>query len=106
MSVDVDPDRSYIHEVLPVHTDASGIRLLEGEERTALLRRVDQLSAAFRDDTTYKRKFYEEAVRPVRKTSKQMSDMVQQKGLMYMLTRLHRIQLEDVKIRFYAMISR
>jgi hypothetical protein len=106
MSVDLKPDMSYSYEILPVYTNANCVKFLDGEERMALLRRVDQLSAAFQDHMACKHKFYKEASRPTRHMSKQMSKMIQQKGVMYILSRLHRIQLEDLKIRFYSMISR
>jgi poly-gamma-glutamate capsule biosynthesis protein CapA/YwtB (metallophosphatase superfamily) len=106
VSVDLKPDRSYTYQIVPIYTDARSIKLLDGEEAIALLRRVDQLSAAFHDSTACKRKFYQEAARATRKQSKQMANMIQQKGVMYILSRLHRVQLEDLKIRVHSMLSR
>jgi hypothetical protein len=106
LSVHIHQDMSYTHEIWPTYTNAQGVRFLEGDERAALLQRVDQLSFVLHDDQLCRRKFYAEAARPTRNTSQQMGSMISQKGFMYILSRLHRIQLEDLKVRLHAMRRR
>jgi poly-gamma-glutamate capsule biosynthesis protein CapA/YwtB (metallophosphatase superfamily) len=103
LKVDIAADKSYDFEIVPVHTDAGQVRLLASAERTALLDRVADLSSVFRDDRLASRRFYEQATKEIRKESTQMGSMVKDKGFMYILSRLHRVRLEDAKIKVRSM---
>jgi hypothetical protein len=106
LTIDVRSDRSYDCEVVPVHTDGGGVRVRHGDERAAAMQRLEQLSDILRQHDLCSRYFYQEAARPTERMSKHMGDMVRQRGVMYILSRLHRIRLEDLKIKWHSVVSR
>jgi Bacterial capsule synthesis protein PGA_cap len=106
LQIDVQRDRSCHCEVIPVRTNADGVSLVTADERAAMLDRLAALSAVFEDDRLASRAFYKQATREVDRVGAQMNRMVKQKGLMYILSRLHRIQHQDIKIKLHGMFSR
>lgn len=106
LRIDVQPDNSYMHKIIPVHTDAGGVRLMDEPERAAMLQRLAEISSAFHDQRTANRRFYEQAGKEAGRISAQMNSMVRKKGLMYILSRLHRVQIEDFKIKLHGVLGR
>jgi poly-gamma-glutamate capsule biosynthesis protein CapA/YwtB (metallophosphatase superfamily) len=105
LTINVNEDKTYTHEITPVYTDASSLRILKGREHELLLQRLTGLSSVLNDDErVYKARFYEDAANGVKKLSQNMKKTLKNKGIMYILSRLHRIRTEDLKIKLYSML--
>ena len=104
LTINVNEDKTYSHEITPVYTDASSVKILKDREGDLLLERLTELSSVLEDDRLYRTRFYEGAASGGRKLSQQMKKTLEQKGFMYILSRLHRMRTEDLKIKIYSML--
>jgi poly-gamma-glutamate synthesis protein (capsule biosynthesis protein) len=106
LTINVNEDKTYTHEITPIYTDATSVKILDGRERDALLQRFAELSSVLdEEDRLYKARFYADATSGVKKLSQNMKKSLKNKGMMYVLSRLHRIRAEDLKIKLYSMLQ-
>ena len=105
LTINVNEDKTYTHEITPIFTDASSVKILQGREHDLLLERLTGLSNVLNEDERmYKARFYEDAASGVKKLSQNMKKTLKTKGMMYVLSRLHRIRIEDLRIKLYSML--
>ncbi len=101
LTVEVKPDRSCAFELTPVHSNSRGARLATGDERLETLGRIEALSATLADREGFRRAFYEAASRRGTVVGREFATEIRNQGLGYLLSRLHRVQLQDILIRLH-----
>ena len=106
LTVDVDRSLGYDVHVHPVRTTGRGIALLADEDRLRVLERLERISAPLGDAGGYRRAFYEQASGGAERISGEIRAMVKDQGLMYLLSRLHRVTLQDIQIKLHSVMSR
>ncbi|UCG86409.1 MAG: CapA family protein [Gemmatimonadota bacterium] len=106
LTLEVNADRRYSARLTPVYTHTSGVRVLRGDDGDGVISRLAGLSQTLEDEANWRRSFYRSAVREAGKVSREMGQMIRKQGPMYVLSRLHRIKVQDVKIKLYSLLSR
>ncbi|MDH3369493.1 MAG: CapA family protein [Gemmatimonadota bacterium] len=106
LSVDVRPDRTYETTLAPARTSIHGVERLRGDAAERLLARLETISRVLENDARATRSFYESATREASKVEQEMGTMIRSQGIMYLLSRLHRVRMQDLKIKLHTMRKR
>jgi poly-gamma-glutamate synthesis protein (capsule biosynthesis protein) len=106
VSLVIDESRQYEVQVIPVYTDEAQIRILNEDGSIRLHDHFREISTVFDDEKLYKTAFYEQATQGSDRISGELADMIRKYGIMYILSRLHRITLQDLKIKLYSRFRR
>ncbi len=108
LSVKVNRKHQYSIDQLPVQSTPTRIQALSGTARDDFNRRLGRLNEGLNNRRRYRRLFYQDAEKIIAKTTGalQRSQSGPQKtgsGYGALLKRLHRIQLQDILIKLYAL---
>lgn len=106
LSIELDRSRGYAFEIVPVETRGSGLTLLRGARADELRRRFERISEPLCDERRFARLFYEQATGGANRISGEIRGMIEKQGIMYLLSRLHRVRLQDLKIKLHAALGR
>lgn len=106
LTATVDANRQVEIELTPVHTDHQGVTLLKGEAGARVLAHVRELSDVLADEREASRRFYRGATQGVGKADQGMAAELREQGLRYLLSRLHRVRAQDLKIKLHGLLGR
>jgi hypothetical protein len=106
LSIELDESLRYDFSLTPVLTDAHRLSIARDAEAGRLLRRIEDISEPLRDPRRYESSFYAQAAGGANRISTEIRGMVKKQGIMYLLSRLHRVTLQDLKIKFYSAVHR
>jgi poly-gamma-glutamate synthesis protein (capsule biosynthesis protein) len=104
LSILVDESLNYDVQIVPVHTDESQIKVMDEDGCVRLKEHFRDISEILKDERSYKIAFYDQATGGSERISGELMDMVRKYGIMYILSRLHRITLQDLKIKLYGKV--
>jgi len=102
LTIELGKSRVYDFQVVPVLTSHRGVTVLRGEQAERVRERFEELSRALRDQERYERMFYAQASQAAKYTTREVQTMVRAQGVMYLLSRLHRVTWQDLKIKLHA----
>ena len=106
LTLEIRADKTYSTRLTPVHTDTNGVRVLRGDDGDRLINRLAEISHILEDDKNWRRSFYRNAVQETGKVNREMGQMIRKQGPMYVLSRVHRVKVQDVKIKLYSVLHR
>jgi len=106
LSIELGESRQYDFNITPVLTDANGLTVARDSEAARLLQRLEDISEPLRDRRRYGSAFYAQAAAGADRISAEIQTMVEKQGILYLLSRLHRVTLQDLKIKFYSVLNR
>jgi poly-gamma-glutamate synthesis protein (capsule biosynthesis protein) len=106
LSLELERSRSYDFRIHPVATRGGGVALLQGAEADDLRKRLERISEPLRDERRYRKMFYAQAAGGANRISGEIRTMVEKQGLMYLLSRLHRVTLQDLKVKLHSALTR
>ncbi len=101
LRVGVDRRGDYWHDVRHVRTDSHSISLPTEKAEAEAVHRLERLSGDLANDRRYTDAFYRQAAKVAREFGARMGQEIKKQGPMYILSRLHRIRFEDLRIRLY-----
>lgn len=101
LNIAIPPKGLYTHEFLPIYSDSGGVRTLVEQETATVGERLARLERQLSDRDEYARAFYREAASVIRSFSSRFGEQIRRQGPMYLLSRLHRLRLEDLRIRLH-----
>ncbi len=96
----------YSTSIHPVHFSENSIELLTGRAKEQCLARIEHLNSFFRSDSTLRKAFYKQAPLIVNRTSSVMKSMISRQGLRTILSRLHKIRMQDIMVSTHSLIKR
>jgi Bacterial capsule synthesis protein PGA_cap len=96
----------YSISIHPVHFTDNSIELLTGRVKEECLSRLKHLNSFFKSDSTLKKVFYKQAPLIVNRTSSVMKSMISRQGLRTILSRLHKIRMQDIMVSIHSLIKR
>jgi len=106
LTLELERSRSYRFHVSSVDTRRGGVTLLRGAGADGLRARFEKISEPLRDERRYAKMFYAEAAGGAKRISGEIRTMVEKQGLMYLLSRMHRVTLQDLKIKLHSALGR
>lgn len=106
LSIELNEDGVVGHELIPVHSDNTGLRLQTPERSATFLRKIDAISRPLANPAQQRRLFYRQATRISRKSSTTLLVVLRQQGLLSFIRVLSGIRKQDLKIVAYSILLR
>ena len=90
----------------PVQFSENAIELMTGENKERFIRRFNWLNSFFKSGKSLKMAFYGQAPLIFDRVSSNMNSMNKEQGLWTIVSRLHKIRLQDILVGIHAKIKR
>ncbi len=106
LSIELDEHGVVDHELIPVHSDNTGLRPQTPERSSAFLGRMEAISRPLENRAEQRRLFYRQATRISQKSSTTLLVVLRQQGLLSLIRVLFGIRKQDLKIVAYSILLR
>ena len=90
----------------PVRLSATAIKLMSGDDKNRFLTEFEHLDSFFKSGRSLKKAFYEQSPQIITRVSSNMKSITTKQGSWAIISRLHRIRLQDILIVIHAKIKR
>ena len=96
----------YSIRIHPVHFSKNSIDLITGMEKERFLSGFEHLNSFFKSNRSLKKAFYRQSPLIIDRVSSNMKPMNQKQGSWTIISRLHRIRVQDILVGIYSKIKR
>lgn len=93
-------------EIHPVHFSENSIELMKGENKNRFIQEFNWLNSFFKSGRSLKKAFYGQAHLIFGRVSSNMTSMNKKQGIWTIVSRLHKIRLQDILVAIHAKLKR